>query len=789
MQYPTDFEVRLGFDQIRQRLIDHCLSSLGTHLVNEIRFHGSTDIISQLLRQNLEFKQIFEKGESFPNTHFINPEELLKKASIEGNYLDEPDFLALAYSLQTILSCKDFLVKNKEVYPSLFDLTQSVLITKNAPHLILSIIDDNSTVKDSASPELQRVRKKLRDEQGRVRKLVDQVYRYAIEQAWVPEGALPTIRDGRLVLPILAEHKRRMKGFILDESATGQTVFMEPAEVLEANNEIRDLEHAQKREVIRILKKLTDDLRVQLPELISAYDFLGQIDFIRAKAKLSIELNADLPLLQESPVIRWRRAKHPLLFLSLKGKREIVPLDIELNETDRMLLVSGPNAGGKSVCLKTVGLLQYMLQCGLLIPVSPDSQVGVFQDIFVDIGDQQSIENDLSTYSSHLKNMAFFLKNSTDRSLVLLDELGAGTDPNFGGPIAQAILQGLVQKRVWGVATTHYYNLKLFAGQTEGIRNGAMRFDERNLAPLYLLEIGKPGSSFAIEIAQKTGLPRTTLQEAQNLIGKELMGFEKLMQNLEKEKNEIESKTKTLENQDRELKTLLAKYGKLTAELESRKKDIIDKAKQEANVLLRETNKEIEKTIRHIRENQAERKETSKVRKNLQELTKKVAHQPVEKVKVEQGVISVGDRVRIIGQDGSGVVLSLKGKNAIVQLGEIKSTVSITKLEKSGGAVVKQEVSRRLQSVGIKLFEKQSQFNPTLDVRGKRVDEVIPLIDEFLDTAILLSHGEIKILHGKGEGVLRSVIRDRLKKFKQVASFADEHVERGGDGITVVVLK
>jgi DNA mismatch repair protein MutS2 len=789
MNFPTDFEVKLGFDQIREKLHSYCLSAPGFRRVSELRFWTDPEMIATLLSQNLEFKQILEKGDDFPSNHFIDPDEILKKASLEGNYLDEPEFLQLVYSIQTILACRDFLVKNKEFYPTLYQITTPITISKSIAQRILSMIDENGTVKDSASPELSRVRKKLRDEQGRLRKLIDQVYRHAIEQDWVPEGALPTIREGRLVIPILAEHKRRMKGFILDESATGQTVFMEPTEVLEANNEIRDLEHGQKREVIRILKQLTDEVRMQLPELTLAYHFLAEVDFIRAKAKLSINLRADLPQLISTPGLKWSKAKHPLLLMNLKDKREIVPLDIELLERERMLLVSGPNAGGKSVCLKTVGLLQYMIQCGLLIPVSPDSVVGIFHHIFIDIGDQQSIENDLSTYSSHLKNMTFFLQHATDRSLILMDELGSGTDPNFGGAIAQSILHSLLEKKVWGVATTHYYNLKLFAGQQLGIRNAAMRFDEKNLVPMYILDIGKPGSSFALEIAQKTGLPKSTLEEAQQLVGKELMGFESLVRNLEKEKNELTEKVSNLEKQERELKSLLSKYESLTKDLESRKKEIIDKAKLEANSLLRETNKEIEKTIRHIRENQAERKETLKVRKNLQELSKKVEHQPVKKERAEVGMIKEGDRVRIIGQDGSGKVVSVKGKNATVQFGEMKSTLTVSKLEKLTGQTVPDDVSKKLQSIGIRLHEKQSRFNPTLDVRGKRVEEVMPLLEQFLDDAILLSHGEIKILHGKGEGVLRKVVRDQLKKYKQVVSFADEHVERGGDGITVVVLK
>jgi DNA mismatch repair protein MutS2 len=789
MLHPIDFEVRLGFDYIRRKLINFCLSDSGVSRVVEMHFSSDHTEVSTRLQQTHEFKQIFEKGENFPSNHYLDAREILKKSSLEGNYLDEPEFLQLAYALQTIFECRNFLTKAKEFYPLLFTLTEHVTIDKQVVNKILAVIDDNAQVKDSASQELSRIRKRLRDEQGKIRRLIDQAYRHAIEQQWVPEGALPTIREGRLVIPILAEHKRRMRGFILDESATGQTVFMEPTDALDANNEIRDLEHAQKREVIRILKELTNQLRLQLTELEAAFNFLGELDFIRAKAKLSLELLAEMPVVSDKPMIRWIKARHPVLFMTLKGKREIVPLDVDLSENERMLLVSGPNAGGKSVCLKTVGILQYMLQCGLLVPASPDSKAGIFKDIFIDIGDQQSIENDLSTYSSHLKNMSFFLQHAGDHSLVLMDELGAGTDPNFGGAIAESILHGLLTRKVWGVATTHYYNLKLFAENHPGIRNAAMRFDEDKLIPLYILDIGKPGSSFALEIAEKTGLPEQTLQEAKQLVGKELMGFESLVRTLEKEKNELSERVVSLEKKERELKSLLSRYDSLTTDLESRKKEIIDKAKVQANALLRETNKEIEKTIRHIRENQAERKETLKVRNNLKELSKKVEHQPlIKKEKAVVGEVNVGDRVRIIGQDSSGVVLTVKGKNATVQFGDLKSTVAVTRLEKLGGKAIV-EVSRRPVSTGIKLFEKQAQFNPTLDIRGRRVEEVLPELEQFLDNAILLGHGEIKILHGKGEGVLRKVVREQLRKYKQVASAADEHVDRGGDGITVVVLK
>jgi DNA mismatch repair protein MutS2 len=787
MIYPQEFENKLGFDQIRLKLKSYCLSDAGAAWVDRMRFSTDHEFIRTILHQNLEFKQILEKSEDFPSRYYFDGSEWLHRISLEGNFLEAEEFLNLAYALETILACRNFLTRSKEFYPQLAKLTEPVSITNDLAKLILATINDKATVKDSASPDLGKIRKRLRDEKNRLRKLVDHIFKEAVESKYVPEGALPTIREGRLVIPIQAEHKRKIKGFILDESATGQTVFMEPAEMLDANNEIRDLEHAEKREVIRILKELTDTSRQQLPQLKAAFQFLAQVDFIRAKAKFSLEIEADLPILEKKQELTWYNAKHPLLFLSLKGKRDVVPLNIELNPVDRMLLVSGPNAGGKSVCLKTVGLLQYMLQCGLLIPVSDRSRVGIFNDILLDIGDQQSIENDLSTYSSHLKNMNVFLQSANDRSLVLMDELGSGTDPNFGGAIAQAILATLVNKRVWGVATTHYYNLKLFAGQRQGIRNAAMRFDERNLVPLFVLDIGKPGSSFALEIARKTGLPQQTLIEAEKLVGTDLAGFEKLVRSLEKERQELSEKIKRMERQESDLKRSLSKYETLSTELEVKKKEIINKAKEEASQLLKQTNREIEKTIRHIKQSKAEKKETLKVRQGLQSLTNRVATVPEKPVKKEE-TIEEGDRVRITGQEGSGIVLSLKGKNAIVQFGELKTQVDVSRLEKTT-AIVNKETVTKLRSTGINVFEKQANFNSTLDVRGKRVDEVVPMLEQFMDTAILLSQGELRILHGKGEGVLRKVIREQLKRYKEVASFADEHVERGGDGITVVVLK
>lgn len=788
MIYPGTLEQKLGFDHIRLRLKSYCLSSSGNALVDSMNFNTDPEFIRTLLKQTLELRQILEKSENFPARHYYDADEWLDKIALEGNYIDAEEFLRLAMALETIIAIKNFLGKAKDVYPELWKLADPLQITTRTTDTIYLKIDDKAMVRDSASPELAKIRKRLREEQSRLRRLADQLFRQAVAERWVPEGALPTVRDGRVVLPILAEHKRRLKGFILDESATGQTVFMEPAEMLDTNNEIRDLEHAERREVILILKELTTTMRAELPALRLSFQFLSRVDFIRAKAKFALEIQAEMPIITNAPELTWYNAKHPLLYLSLRGKREVIPLNIDLDPVDRLLLVSGPNAGGKSVCLKTVGLLQFMVQCGMLIPLSERSRVGIFCDMFLDIGDQQSIENDLSTYSSHLRNMAVFLESANDRSLVLLDELGSGTDPNFGGAIAEAVLQELLNKRVWGVATTHYYNLKLFAGQRQGIRNAAMRFDSEHLQPLYILDIGKPGSSFALEIAKKTGLPNSTLQKAEQLVGKDLAGFETLVRNLEKERQELSEKIKRLEREESQLKHSLAKYQALSTDLETRKKEIITKAKEEAAGLLRETNREIEKTIRHIRENKAERKETLKVRQNLQALHQRVGQKKPEKTEKAKTPIKEGDRVRIIGQEGSGVVIALKDKTASVQFGELKSLIQVNKLEKVTASMEK-ETSTRPRASGINLYEKQAHFNPTLDVRGKRVEEVVPLLDQFLDTALLLGHGELKIIHGKGEGILRKVIREQLARVRQVATFHDEHIERGGDGITIVVLK
>lgn len=787
MIFPGDVEQKLGFDQLRERLNAYCQSGLGRREVGNIQFLTDFNRIKRLLLQTSEFKQILEKGEAFPAEHFFDADALLITAAIEDSFLETADLLEIARSLSTSLLAKAFLEKARENYPELFILAGPVKLSGKVPAGILAKIDEEARIKDHATPELGRIRKQLREEQLKVRKIVDQIYRHAVAEGWVPEGVSATLRDGRIVIPVLSEHKRRLHGFVMDESATGQTVYIEPAQVLEANNEIRDLQHEERREVVKILKELTGLLRTNLGDVQDAYSFMAQIELIRAKARLAVDLQAEMPQLREGPDLNWLHARHPLLFLSSKGKRNVVPLTVDLTQQDRMLLVSGPNAGGKSVCLKTVGLIQYMTQCGLLVPLHTKSSVGIFSSLFLDIGDQQSIENDLSTYSSHLKNMTFFITHAEPSVLILLDELGAGTDPNFGGGIAQAVLEALLNKKAWCVATTHYYNLKMFAENHAGIRNGAMLFDVNKLEPLFQLEIGRPGSSFALEIARKTGLPTKTIESAENIIGKELTGLDTLIKSVGEEKQALLKRQVILNQKEKQLSEALAKYEKLAAELEKRKKEIINSAKSEASFLLKETNREIEKTIRHIRENKAEKKETRKARLSLTAQVEKVTPSKTAPV-VGQQNFQVGDSVRIIGQEVSGTVLAINGRKAVVLFGNLRSTLKMSELIRSDQVNMK-DFNTPKKSYGLDLGRKQSEFVTTLDVRGKRAEEVVPVLDHFLDDAILLGHGELRILHGKGEGVLRKIIRDRLKTVKQVVSVKDEHVERGGDGITVVVLK
>lgn len=780
-------------DRVRELLKEKCLSLPGSERVDSMQMSADREEVGKWLSQTWEFAGILRSGDSFPSSNYLDVRNSMKKARTSGAFLDAEEFLDIRRSLDTIDMMISFFEKQRESYPRLYELSSPVHLPPGLSSDIQRIVDEEGKIKDNASDRLSAIRKDLRQQQQQLRKSIDSIFREAVRNEYVPEGASITIRDGRMVIPVLAEYKRRIKGFIHDESATGQTVYLEPAAVLEANNALKELEYAESREIVRILMSLTDRLRDHLPDLKKAYEWMGIVDFIRAKARVAIDMEAEYPVISDEARTKLINARHPLLFLNYrKSGKTVVPLTLNIDKGQRLIIISGPNAGGKSVCLKTVGLLQYMWQCGLLVPASEESTLGIYGSVFIDIGDEQSIENDLSTYSSHLTFMKFFLENASRDSLILIDEFGTGTDPLFGGAIAESLLEQFVQRGCRGIITTHYSNIKKFAEQAEGVINGAMKYDIKALEPLYVLQLGKPGSSFSFEVARKIGLPSGIIDHARDLLGSEQISAEDLIVRLEKREQRVRELETELRTNEREAARLREKYEELYEALESDKKEILKKAREEASDLLSRTNREIEKTIRHIKENQAEKKETRKVRERLTDLKKKVAvEKPSQKARTSNEKIAVGDSVRIAGRDVTGKVLDIRGNDAEVQVGALKTMVKLKRLEKISHGQRKQQEKggRKTVSANIDLNSKLAQFSGTLDIRGVRGDEAIHRVEKYIDDALLFNTGEVRILHGKGDGILRKLVREQLKNHPQVASFNDEHVERGGAGITVVEFK
>ena len=801
MLYPKNIEQKIGFDQVRSCLYDECLSVMGRFYVDKLRFTDDYALLQKLLEQTREFCGVLQSGEPFPSSNYLPIDTQLNKARIEGAFLSVEELNDLRLSLQTVFACLDFFADKEEEYPQLRQLSAAVVLEKSLLKKISRVLDDRGRLRDDASPALQQIRRNLISEQSRARKVLDSILKQAVGAGYSEEGVSLTIRGGRLVIPVLAEYKRRIKGFVHDESATGQTVFMEPAEVLEINNHVRELEYEEKREIVRILLAITAQVRPQVPALRKAANFLGLVDFIRAKARFALKIGAVYPQFEKEQVLDWHQAYHPLLYLAHKeAGKPVVPLNINLNHAQRILVISGPNAGGKSVTLKTVALLQYMMQTGLLVPLSEDSTVGLFKNIFIDIGDEQSLENDLSTYSSHLTNMKFFTNMVDKRTLFLIDEFGTGTEPQFGGAIAESILEELNQQQAFGVINTHYGNLKQLAEQTTGIVNGAMRFDSARLEPLYLLEIGRPGSSFALEIARKIGLPGGILQKAKEKVGVEQVNLEKLLGQLEREKKEFMDRNREISRKEKELQQATQEYQDLRAFMENRKSELLKNAKQEANQLLAQANQQIEATIRQIKESKAEKETTRKARQGLQDIKEKVKLKPEEsrvqesgKIKVVGGDIKVGDLIRVKGQPTVGEVISLKGKDAEIRIGELKSNVKLNRLEKISRKEYRQETNvsenRPAAMRGIDMNERRADFSSNLDIRGSRAEEALGKVDNLMDNAMMFGVPELRIVHGKGDGILRQLIRNHLKTYDIVSSMKDEHADRGGAGVTVVELR
>ena len=845
MIYPQNFEQKIGFDQIRQLLKEKCLSTLGEERVTDMVFSDRFNEVEERLDQVTEFVRILQEEDNFPAQYFFDVRPSLKRIRVEGMYLDEQELFDLRRSLETIRDIVRFLQKSENEeeeettspYPCLKRLAGDITVFPQLIGKINGILSPYGKIKDNASAELARIRRELASTMGSISRSLNSILRNAQSEGVVDKDVTPTMRDGRLVIPVAPALKRKIKGIVHDESASGKTVFIEPAEVVEANNRIRELEGDERREIIRILMEFSNLLRPSIPDVLLSYEFLAEIDFIRAKALFSEQITGLKPAFENKQVIDWTMAVHPLLQLSLaKHGKKVIPLDIELNEKQRILIISGPNAGGKSVCLKTVGLLQYMLQCGLLIPMHERSHAGIFSNIFIDIGDEQSIEDDLSTYSSHLTNMKIMMKNCNERSLILIDEFGGGTEPQIGGAIAEAVLKRFNQKQTFGVITTHYQNLKHFAEDHDGVVNGAMLYDRHLMQALFQLQIGNPGSSFAVEIACKIGLPEDVISDASEIVGSEYINADKYLQDIVRDKRYWEGKRQTIRQREKHMEETIARYQTEIEELQKSRKEILQKAKEEAEQLMQEANARIENTIRTIKEAQAEKEKTRQIRQELndfresldtltaKEQEEKIARK-IEKLKEKQNrkkekkanknqentlsaqtlaeqqakkeaeclaAIVPRSYVKIKGQTSVGEVLEINGKKAIVAFGSIKTTVKLDRLERTNAQPKQADVSTKSTYISSQtqdsMYEKKLNFKQDIDVRGMRGDEALQAVTYFIDDAILVGMSRVRILHGTGTGILRTLIRQYLQTVPGVSHFADEHIQFGGAGITVVDL-
>ncbi|OAQ39729.1 DNA mismatch repair protein MutS [Pedobacter psychrophilus] len=787
MIYPQNSLQKLGFDDIKDSIKNFCISEMGRGMVDKMQFMSNYDQINKFLRQTNEFKNIIENDQPLPIQSFFDIKRLAEKARIEGTFLSEDEVFQIYSSLQTVFAVIKYFADREGQYPNLEALFEHLPIEKNILKHIEAVIDVKGKIKPNASRLLSNITAAISKAEQEARKKIDQIYKNAQLNNWVADGSL-TVREGRICIPILAENKRKLKGFVHDESSSGQTVFIEPEEVFSLNNKIRDLEFDKRREIIRILTELTNQLRPYVPILLSYHGFLTKLDFVRAKALFSIKIEAEMPILLKETRLKLINAKHPLLMLNHKDVgKSVVPLNVHLDDSVRVLLVSGPNAGGKSVAMKTVGLLQIMAQAGLLIPAAPESEIGIFKQIFADIGDDQSIESDLSTYSAHLSKMKYFTEHTSGKTLVLIDEFGTGTDPLFGGPIAEAVLEQINQKKSFGLITTHYSNLKLYANHAEGIENGSMIFDNVNLKPTYMLEMGKPGSSYAFEIAQKIGLSPKLIELAKSKISVQQRKIDTLLVDLERDKKEVLDAKIDLDRQRRKNNSLLAENEKLKAYYDENKRNLIRDAKLEAQQIIKNANKLVENTISEIKENKADKTVTQNLRANLQSELQKNQIKPSEKPKAkDEEEIIVGDWIKMLDTENLAQVLEISKDNLIVAFGELRSVVKKKRVEK----VSNKSVPKAVKTFGTSSYtDTAASFSPEIDLRGQRGEEAIAELERYFDRAVMFGFSNFKIIHGKGDGILRKLIRNYLKNYPQVSKMEDEHVDRGGDGITYVYLK
>ncbi len=792
MIFPENASDKLGFIEIKELIALKCLSEPGKEMVAKIQPQVKLDQIDKFLRQTQEFKNLLMHDAPLPVDHLYPLKPLADKTRVEGVFLAEEEFHRVLLSLRTVFAVIRYFNERQGQYAFLEMLFEHLPIETKIVRSIEQVIDDRGHMKDNASRLLLDLSQQILKSEQEARKRIDQVFKQAQNSGWTADGNL-TIRDGRLCIPILAENKRKVKGLIHDESATGQTAYIEPEEVFQLNNKVRDLTFEKRREIIRILTALTDELRPHIPLLLSYHGLMTKLDFVRAKALFAIDIEADMPELSKEAEINLVNARHPLLHLASKKEHHatVVPLNIKIDYEDRVILVSGPNAGGKSVCMKTVGLLQIMMQAGLLIPAEANSKMGVFKQIFADIGDDQSIESDLSTYSAHLSKMKHFTNFADARTLVLIDEFGTGTDPLFGGPIAEAVLEALHKKNIRGVITTHYSNLKVYASNTKGLENASMLFDNVAMRPLYILQVGKPGSSYAFEIAQKIGLSPEILQAAKQKIGKQQEKVDTLLVDLERDKRVVHDTKVAISKRERELVSLQAEVSELQSHLEENKKQIIKDAKAEAKQILKDANKLVENTISEIKSVQADKDKTKDIRKGLHQAIdkhteKKPTLSPSKLTSKPDEEIAVGDWVKILDTGTEGQVMEVpKGNNLILALGDLRTVVKKNKVEKLAGKE-KAKVIRRSNSYAT---ESAADFQPEVDVRGMRTENALREIELVLDRAVMIGYPSLKIVHGKGDGILRKFIRELLRKYAHISHFEDEHADRGGDGITYAYIQ
>ena len=822
MIYPGNFESKIGFTTVRKEINSRCVSTLGQHCCEQMRFSTRLDEVKLWLNQTNEFLSILQSKREFPLNYFFDMRSTLKAIAVPGSHLSEQSLFDLQRSLMTVSKIGRFFERSSEEgthpYPNLSRLAKTM---QSFPDIIAEtsrILDKNGNIKDNASPLLQDLRRAIASATASINGLLRKVINAGREAGYLDKDTTPSVRDGRLVIPVSPMHKRKLRGIVHDESATGRTIFIEPEEVVETNNRIREAEAEVKREIVRILTEVTDMIRPHAEELLATYRVLGLIDFIRAKAVFAQDVDGQLPHVEKDPHVELYHAVHPALLLSLREQgKEVVPLNIELNHDQRILLISGPNAGGKSVCLKTVGVVQYMMQCGVLPTVYYNSHMGMFGSIFIDIGDQQSIEDDLSTYSSHLQNMKTFLMRGDKRSLVLIDEFGSGTEPQIGGAIAQAILDQLNKNRVMGVITTHYQNLKHFADETAGIVNGAMLYDRQLMKPLFQLSIGYPGSSFAIEIARKTGIPRDVIDKASEIVGSDYINMDRYLLDIVRDRKYWESKRYDIHQKEKKLNAIAEQYNERLEKLNAEYKAILKEARSEALDIIAKSNSQVERTIKDIKQVQAEKEKTRLVRQQLEDFKRRLAQEddqetlkeikplrtvgkPPKKEKAKKNHIvkkddksrplQAGDSVLLKGGTSTvGTVISLDEKYAVVAFGSLKTRVETSRLERTMRKAEVREKPSITKSTADDIRERQLHFKPDIDVRGMRADEAVQAVTYFIDDAIQFSYKTLRILHGTGTGALREAIRQYLNTVAGVKNYHDEHVQLGGAGITVVNLE